>query len=284
MTPHLNVSKTLLALVVSAGVSTLPAQNQRPDTQSGAESSARTEDTRKDKAKTSGDRTHAEEAATSTDTSSRSRTADASETMVSPGDLKFMQEAAQSGMMEIQTAKIAEQKAQSAEVKSYAAKLAEDHEKATEELKTLAKSKNVDLPSELSPKHQEKVSKLQNQSDDRFDREFMKMQVDNHKKNVKAFEKQSEKAMDSNVKEFASKTLPTLQAHLQEAQSLQTSTRARQAEPSATDSPARPDATTPSTFPGQQRDPLDRQRPGDPSDPSQRVPQRQQSPVPNPNP
>lgn len=284
MTPHPNLTRTLLALVVSAGISTLPAQNQRPDSaQSDAESPARTQDTRKDK--TSGDRTQSSNpAATSEDTASRNRTADASEAMVAPADMKFMQEAAQSGMMEVQVAQVAQQKAQSEEVKSYAAKLAEDHEKANEELKTLAKAKNVDLPAELNPKHQEKISKLQNIADDRFDREFMKMQVDHHKKDVKSFEKQTEKAMDSNVKEFASKTLPTLQAHLQEAQSLQTSTRARKAEPSPTDTPARPDASTPSTFPERRTDPLDRQRPGDPSDPSQRIPQRQQSPVPNPNP
>jgi putative membrane protein len=148
--------------------------------------------------------------------------------MVGPTDLKFMNETAQSGLMEVQAATIAEQKAQSEEVKNFAKKLREDHTKANEELKAVAAQKNVDLPTDMGPKHQAHIAKLQNMSDANFDRQWTKMQVDHHKKDVKEFQRHANRSMDSHVKAFAEKTLPTLQQHLQTAQSLpQTATRSR---------------------------------------------------------
>jgi putative membrane protein len=174
---------------------------------------------------TSGDRTH------DTTSTTRSRTATASsELMVGEPDHKFMLEAAQGGMMEVQLAQLAQQKASSDDVKEFAKELEQDHSKANENLKDLAKQKNVALPTELDQKHQAKMAKLQNMSGDQFDRAYMKMMVDDHKKNVSKFQKHSERAMDSHVKDFAAKTLPSLQGHLQKAQQLNTSTRSRKAD------------------------------------------------------
>jgi putative membrane protein len=145
-------------------------------------------------------------------------------------------EAAQGGMMEVQLAQLAQQKTSSDEVKQFAKELEQDHSKANEELKDLAKQKNVELPTDMGPKHQSHVAKLQNMSGDQFDRAYMKQMVDDHKKDVSKFQKQSEKSMDTHVKEFAAKTLPKLQGHLQKAQELNTSTRSRKADTSATGS------------------------------------------------
>ena len=42
--------------------------------------------------------------------------------------------------------------------------------------------------------------------------------VDDHKDDIKAFERAADKAQDPEVKSFAAKTLPTLKTHLQFAQ------------------------------------------------------------------
>jgi putative membrane protein len=47
------------------------------------------------------------------------------------------------------------------------------------------------------------------------------MAVNDHEKDVKEFEKEAQKADDSDVKAFAQKTAPTLREHLQQAKSLQ---------------------------------------------------------------
>jgi putative membrane protein len=189
--------------------------------------------------------------------------------MVGANDQKFMVEAAQAGMMEVQLAQLAQEKASSDEVKQFAKQLEQDHSKANDELKEIAKQKNVDLPADMGPKHQSHMAKLQSKSGDEFDRAYMKLMVDDHKKDVSKFKKQSEKAMDSHVKEFAAKTLPHLQAHLEKAQALNTQTRSRRADdstnaPSDTSSPR--DVTSPrdTTSPTGPRDPSGQRDPSAP--------------------
>jgi putative membrane protein len=53
-----------------------------------------------------------------------------------------------------------------------------------------------------------------------FDREYGKMMLSDHRKDVSEFEKQSTRGTDADLKAFASKTLPTLKEHLQMAESL----------------------------------------------------------------
>jgi len=156
--------------------------------------------------------------------------------------------AAQGGMAEVHLAQLAQQKASSNAVKQYANMLEEDHTKANNELRQVAQQKGVDLPADLDPKHQAEMQRLQGLSGDQFDRAYIKMMVQDHKKDVKEFQRQSERGMDSDVKAFASKTLPTLQKHLTEVQQLaanktgSSNTRARSADQSSnsSDSSAQP--------------------------------------------
>jgi putative membrane protein len=59
---------------------------------------------------------------------------------------------------------------------------------------------------------------LGKQSGTEFDRAYMKHMLDDHQKDVSDFEKAAKSAKDADVKTFAARTLPTLQAHLQLAQ------------------------------------------------------------------
>lgn len=153
-------------------------------------------------------------------------------------DHNFLMNAAKSNMMEIQVAQMAQQKAASDEVKEYARQLEQDHKKANEKLKQIAQERGVDLPSDAShdkAMHEKKadtkaMSQLQNLSGEQFDRAFMRMQVQHHKKDINSFRKYSKNSMDTDLRQFATATLPTLEQHLQQAQSLanQTGTRGRQ--------------------------------------------------------
>ena len=140
-------------------------------------------------------------------------------------DKKFIEKAAAGGMLEVEWGKMAESKAQNAEVKTYASTLVKDHSAANDELKALAQSKGVAIPTAL-PKHEQgeldKLAKAKN-----FDKEFMEENVEDHKKDVKEFEKASKSAKDPDVKAFAAKTLPTLKNHLQQAESLEKSVKSK---------------------------------------------------------
>lgn len=139
-------------------------------------------------------------------------------TTLSKKDIAFINDAAEGGMMEVQMGRLAEQKGQSGDVKAFGQRLVTDHTKANDELKQLASSKGVTLPTNHADKHQKMLDKLSSASD--FDKSFKEMAVKDHKKDIKEFEKASKKCDDAELKAFATKTLPTLQEHLRMAEQL----------------------------------------------------------------
>jgi putative membrane protein len=134
-------------------------------------------------------------------------------------DRTFAMKAAQGGLAEVEAGKAAQQKAQNDAVKQFAQRMVTDHGKANEELMSLAKSKNVALPSALDKNHQAHMDKLNKLSGPQFDREYMKHMVDDHRKTVADFEKQSKSGKDEELKKWAGDKLPTLREHLKMAQS-----------------------------------------------------------------
>jgi putative membrane protein len=149
--------------------------------------------------------------------------------MVSATDRKFMEDAARGGMAEVQLAQMAQQKASRQEVKDYARKLEQDHTQANDKLKSIAQQRQIQLSTDIG-EHQQMVSRLSNLSGDEFDRAYMRMMVQDHKKDIKEFQRESNRSIDSDLKEFASTTLPTLQQHLQSAEQINSSTRSRKAD------------------------------------------------------
>ena len=137
---------------------------------------------------------------------------------VSSGDQKFVKEAAQGGMMEVELGKLAADKAVSEDVKAFGKRMVDDHSKANDELTTLAKNKNIQLATALEGKHKRTVERLAKLSGDKFDRDYMSAMVSDHKDDVAAFQKEADKGQDADVKSWAGKTLPTLKSHLQLAQ------------------------------------------------------------------
>jgi len=140
---------------------------------------------------------------------------DKGDSVVTGGDLAFMNEAAPGGMAEVELGKLASAKAENAEVKAFAQKMVEDHSKAGDELKQLAAQKKVILPPDVMPKHKEIIDKLSKLNGADFDKEYVKAMVADHEKDVAAFENVSKTAVDADVKAFATKTLPTLKMHLE---------------------------------------------------------------------
>ena len=137
---------------------------------------------------------------------------------LSSRDRKFMEEAAKGGLAEVQMGQLAKDHGMSDEVKSFGSRMVTDHGKANDELKSLASSKGVTLPTDLDKKHKDKMDKLAKLQGPDFDRAYMKDMVSDHKKDVSEFKKESKKAKDADLQKFASSTLPTLEEHLAMAQ------------------------------------------------------------------
>jgi putative membrane protein len=138
---------------------------------------------------------------------------------VPAADKSWAQKAAVGGMAEVDMGKLAQQKAANDQVKQFGSHMAEDHVKANNELKQIASSKGLALPTELDATHKSKMAKLEKLSGAQFDHAYMSEMVADHKKDVAEFRKQSTSGKDSDLKAFAAKTLPTLEDHLKMAQS-----------------------------------------------------------------
>ncbi|HEX2976404.1 MAG TPA: DUF4142 domain-containing protein [Bacteroidales bacterium] len=136
------------------------------------------------------------------------------------GDQGFLNEAASGGMMEVELGRYAQENAVNTRVKNFGAMMVRDHSKANEELKSLASSKSLTLPSSMDEKHMNKVNELKGKTGADFDKEYMKEMVDDHEKDVDEFRKQSENAKDADIKAFAAKTLPILQTHQDSAKAI----------------------------------------------------------------
>ena len=135
-------------------------------------------------------------------------------------DQNFIKEVASGGLMEVEMGKYAQQNAMNPRVKSFGAMMVRDHSKANDELKSIATSKNMALPTTMEDKHREMMSDIQKKTGAAFDKEYIKEMVDDHEKDIEKFKKHAEKGVDPDLKTFASKTLPILLMHQDSAKKI----------------------------------------------------------------
>jgi len=128
-------------------------------------------------------------------------------------DWEFFKDAAQGGMAEVTLGQMATNRAENEAVKSFAERMVIDHGKAIQELKDLAVTESVTLPTEMSKDAKALQKKLSGLSGAEFDKAYMEEMLKDHKKDITAFKEQAEQGKDREVKNWAEKTLPTLQEH-----------------------------------------------------------------------
>ena len=133
----------------------------------------------------------------------------------------FLVKAANSGIAEVQLAKLAQQKATIDAVKSFAATLERDHSAANDQVKNLAGQRNVSLPASPSEEKQKMYAGMEKMTGKAFDKEYISMMVKSHNDGINLFEDTRSNASDIDVKNFADKTLPALKMHLDSAKAIQ---------------------------------------------------------------
>jgi putative membrane protein len=136
-------------------------------------------------------------------------------------DSSFITKAAEGGMAEVKLGQLAAQKGSNPDVRSFGQQMVDDHGKANNELKQLASSKGVTLPSDINSKDQVIYDRLSKLDGSAFDHAYVQDMVTDHREDVNEFRRESRSGSDSDVKAWAGKTLPTLEHHLQLAESLE---------------------------------------------------------------
>ena len=142
-------------------------------------------------------------------------------------DSSFLKDAAEGGNAEVEGSKLALTQGTTADVKTFAQAMVDDHTKAGTELKALADQKGVKVSDKPSLLKEGELKMLSKRSGTSFDKHYAdSIGVKAHEDTVKLFQKEIDKGSDADVKAWASKTLPTLQHHLDMAKDLKAKTDA----------------------------------------------------------
>ncbi len=153
-----------------------------------------------------------------TDASSNNIGADANGNMAADAAAtNFLQKAADGGLAEVSAGQMAEGKATNEGVKRFASMMVQDHTGANAKVKELAQQRNVTLPNEPSAEHKQKMDEVSKKNGKAFDKAYMDMMVDDHKKTISLFKESMSATSDNQVKDFINTTLPKLQMHLDSA-------------------------------------------------------------------
>lgn len=170
----------------------------------------------------SNDTTETTDATSNTSTDATSSTAPSTTNVVTDEkSADFLKKVTNSGMAEVQLAKLAQQKATIDAVKNFAAMLERDHTAVNDQVKNLAGQRNVTLPASPSDDKQKMYTDMEKMTGKAFDKEYISMMVKSHNEGISLFEDTKSNASDVDVKNFADKTLPALKMHLDSAKAIQ---------------------------------------------------------------
>jgi putative membrane protein len=137
-----------------------------------------------------------------------------------PGDAsqKFLKKAMEGNFAEVEMGKLAQKNGQSEGVRSFGQMLEKDHSAANTKAAEAANSMSVSPPSEPNRKQKAGYDRMSNLSGAKFDIEFARHMVADHKKDISEYDKEAKKSDAASA--YAKETLPTLRKHLETAQSL----------------------------------------------------------------
>lgn len=130
----------------------------------------------------------------------------------------FLTDVIQGNLAEISLGQLAQKNGASEGVRSFGQMLVEDHSAANDKAISIAQAQGVTAPRAPKPEAKKELDRLSNLKGEAFDKEFAQHMVTDHQKDIAEFKAQANGTDE--VANFAKDTLPTLQKHLQTAQSL----------------------------------------------------------------
>jgi putative membrane protein len=140
-------------------------------------------------------------------------------------DQNFVKEAVQGDLAEVSMGKLAQQRGKSDAVKMFGQMLEQDHGQHLTKATAMAQQIGVTPPTEPNAKQKAAYDKLSKTPDSAFDTAFATEMVKDHKEDIAKYE--AEAKTKGALAGFAQETVPTLQAHLNTAQSLSAKTSSR---------------------------------------------------------
>ncbi len=132
-------------------------------------------------------------------------------------DAQFLAQAALIHLEEIQLGQLAQQKSYMTDVKDLGALLEKEHTQSLRDLNMLADRKGISLPTSTNTDAKDAYKRLNKESEKKFNKDYCAEMIKGHEKAIGIFEAASKEAQDTEIREWASATLPTLRKHLDHA-------------------------------------------------------------------
>jgi len=135
-------------------------------------------------------------------------------------DWRFLTDAADLGMAEVNLADIAIQRAQDPQVRAFAQRMIADHTPQNAQIIQYATGFNVTIPAFVDRAHTDLATRLSRERGSNFDRQYMQSQVNDHTTAIALFQDEATNSGSDTLRTFAANSLPVLRDHLQMAQSI----------------------------------------------------------------
>ena len=160
--------------------------------------------------------------AASTQTDGAAEVASNAASALSPVDANFVAQANLGTPFQIASGRIAEKKAATADIRDYAHLMVVSHIPVVDGLNSILQRKRIVAPPEtlLQGAYDSMIASLKSDAGAAFDRDYVEGQVDYQKGNEALFRYEIQNGADPGLKEFAQRTLPKIEDHLQRALNL----------------------------------------------------------------
>jgi len=132
-------------------------------------------------------------------------------------DSRFVDHVYTAGQNEVMLGRMAVERARNEDVRKFAMQMIEDHSKANNEFTIIVSDLRIAVPDRPLPDQDKELRKLHADDLKDFDRDYMDHMVKAHEDAVKLFEEGSKELKNERLKDFATKSLPTLKEHLKVA-------------------------------------------------------------------
>ena len=134
-------------------------------------------------------------------------------------DYKFVVDAAEASLLEVQLGELAQANGSSSLVKEYGKTMVNDHKHMLTELTAVAEKKKFIVPTKLGDKLRKKYTDLAGKKGAEFDKDYIDLMVKNHKDLIDSYEDEAEDGKDADIKSWAQSRISSLKHHLQMAES-----------------------------------------------------------------
>jgi putative membrane protein len=145
-----------------------------------------------------------------------------SHSTLSPIDYNFVAQANLGAPFQVDSGRLAEKKATTAHLRDYAHLMVVSHIPVIDDLNAILQHKDTTAPPNtlLHAAYDTMIASLKAEHGTAFDRDYLNGQVDYQNGNAALFQYEIQNGTDPDLKEFARRTLPKIEDHLQRARRL----------------------------------------------------------------